>query len=103
MFSCCGNVQQARGGGLPAASVHRFAVDVDGKASYQALRLAQALKQLDGCLEVISAAAQGQIVYFAGRYNWPGNKGQSRERPRVWNSILPSRPQIQTSCAPASK
>ena len=48
--------------------VHRFAVDVDSKAAYQAPRLAQALKQLDGCLEVISAAAQGQVVNFAGSH-----------------------------------
>src|SRR5260370_42229380 len=46
--------------------VPRFAVDVDSKAADQAPRLAQALKQLDGCLEVIPAAAQGQVVYFAG-------------------------------------
>jgi hypothetical protein len=50
------------------SGIDGFSVSVDGKAAYQAPRLAQALKQLDDCLEVISAAAQGQVINFAGSH-----------------------------------
>ena len=50
---------------VSVSGINGFSVSVDGKAADQAPRHVQALKQLDRGLEVISAAAQGQIVYFA--------------------------------------
>ena len=49
--------------------VDGFNVDVDGKTADQALRMSETFQQLNRGLEIVAAAPQGQVVYFAGGHS----------------------------------